>query len=112
VPSPTIVRRWSVAALLAFFIVLGFLPEWIHAHSFNAAHLGGLLAGMILGLVIPIRTTPAPLRRLCVIVAIAAILFLGSMTIARAKHEPLLLHTGRAPVAAPSQSPAVPQPPR
>ena len=112
VPSPTIRRRWIIVILLAFFIILGLLPDWLQGHSFNAAHLGGLLAGMIFGLVIPVRTTPAPVRRLCVIVAIAAILFLGSMTIARAKHEPLLLHTGRAPVAAPSQSPAVPQPPR
>jgi rhomboid protease GluP len=111
VPSPTIKRRWIIVALLGFFIILGLLPDWIYSHSFNAAHLGGLLAGMILGLVVPVRTTPAPVRRLCAIVAIAAFVFLGSAKIARAKHEPQLLHTGRAS-AFPSESPTVPQPPR
>jgi rhomboid protease GluP len=112
VPSPTIVRRWSVAFLLAFFILLGFLPDWIHAHSFNAAHLGGLLAGMILGLVIPVRTKPAPARRLFVTVVIAAVLLVACAKIARAKHEPPSLRTGRASAGSPSGSPAVPQPPR
>ena len=90
VPSPTIVRRWSIVILLAFFIVLGFLPDWLHSHSFNAAHLGGLLAGMVLGLVMPIRTTRAPILRVCAIVAIAAIALMGCARIARAKQEPLL----------------------
>jgi rhomboid protease GluP len=96
VPSPTIKRRWTIVILLGFFIILGLLPDWLQAHSFNAAHLSGLLAGMIFGLVIPVRTTPAPVRRLCVILAIVAIVFLGCAKIARAKHEPQLLHTGRA----------------
>lgn len=109
VPS-TISRRWTIVILLGFFIILGLLPDWLQAHSFNAAHLGGLLAGMILGLVIPVRTTPVPARRLCAIVAIAAFVFLGCAKIARAKHEPPLLRTGRA--AAPSESPAVAQHPR
>jgi rhomboid protease GluP len=112
VPSPTIVRRWSVAFLLAFFIMLGFLPDWIHAHSCNAAHLGGLLAGMILGLVIPARTTSAPARKLCVTVVIAVVLLAAGAKIARAKHEPLLLHTGHASAGSPSESPAVAQSPR
>jgi rhomboid protease GluP len=112
VGSATIVRRWAVVLLLAFFILLGFLPDWIHARSFNAAHLGGLLAGMILGLVIPVRTKPAPTRRLFVIVVIAAVLLVACAKIARAKHEPLSLRTGRASAGSPSGSPAVPQPPR
>jgi rhomboid protease GluP len=111
VPSPTIVRRWSVVILLAFFITLGFLPDWIHSRSFNAAHLGGLLAGMILGLVIPIRTTRAPIRRLGATVVIAAIALLGCAKLARAKHEPPFLHTGRTPGAAPSGPPVVSQHP-
>ena len=90
VPSPTIVRRWSIVILLAFFIVLGFLPDWLHSHSFNAAHLGGLLAGMVLGLVMPIRTTRAPIRRLFFTVAIAVVALVGCAKIARAKQEPLL----------------------
>jgi rhomboid protease GluP len=109
VPSPTIVRRWSIVILLAFFIVLGFLPDWIHSRSFNAAHLGGLLAGMILGLVIPIRTTPAPVRRLCLIVAVAAIALVGCAKIARAKHEPLFQPAGRATTSSSSQFSIVPQ---
>jgi rhomboid protease GluP len=112
VPSPTIRRRWITVILLAFFIILGLLPDWLQGHSFNAAHLGGLLAGMIFGLVIPVRTTPAPVRRLCAIVAIAAIMFLGVAKIARAKHEPRLLNTAHASAGSPSESPAVPQPPR
>jgi rhomboid protease GluP len=107
----TIRRRWTIVILLGFFIILGLLPDWLQAHSFNAAHLGGLLAGMILGLVIPVRTSPAPVRRLWVIVAIAAIVFLGCAKIARAKHVPPLLQAGRA-AAAPSDSPAVAQRPR
>jgi rhomboid protease GluP len=112
VPSPTIVRRWSIVILLAFFVVLGFLPDWIQSHSFNAAHFGGLLAGMILGLVIPIRTTPAPLRRLCFTVVIAAIALVGCAKIARAKHEPLFHPAGRSTAISPSESPIVPQPSR
>ena len=108
----TIRRRWTIVILLGFFIILGLLPDWLQAHSFNAAHLGGLLAGMILGLVIPVRTSPAPVRRLCVIVAIAAIVFLGCAKIARAKHAPPLLQTGRGSAAGPSDSPAVAQRPR
>ena len=57
VPSPTFKRRWAIVVLLGFFIILGILPDWLQAHSFNAAHLGGLLAGMVLGLVIPVRAT-------------------------------------------------------
>jgi rhomboid protease GluP len=98
VPSPTFKRRWVIVILLGFFIILGLLPDWLQAHSFNAAHLGGLLAGMILGLVIPVLTTPAPVRRLCVIVAMAALVFLGAAKTARAKHETQLLHTGRASI--------------
>jgi rhomboid protease GluP len=112
VPSATIVRRWSVAFLLAFFIMLGFLLDWIHSHSFNAAHLGGLLAGMILGLVIPVRTTSAATRKLCAIVVIAAVLFVACAKIARAKHEPLLLHTGHVSAGSPSESPSAAQTPR
>jgi rhomboid protease GluP len=112
VPSPTIKRRWTIVILLGLFIILGLSPDWIYSHSFNAAHLGGLLAGMILGLVIPVRTTPAPVRRLCVIVALAAFVFLGSAKIARAKHQRQLLHTGRASAGSPSESPIVPQPSR
>ena len=108
----TIVRRWAVVFLLAFFILLGFLPDWIHSGSFNAAHLGGLLAGMVLGLVIPVRQTPAPARRLCVTVVIAAVLLVACVKIARAKHEPGSLQTGRASRASPSGAPAVPQSPR
>jgi rhomboid protease GluP len=108
----TIRRRWTIVILLGFFIILGLLPDWLQAHSFNAAHLGGLLTGMILGLAIPVRTTPALVRRLCAIIAIAAIVFLGCAKIARAKHEPQLLHAGRASARTPSQSPTVPQPPR
>lgn len=111
VPSLTMKRRWLIVILLGFFIVLGLLPDWLSAHSFNAAHLGGLLAGMIFGLVIPVRTTPAPLRRLCTVVAAAALVFLGSAKIARAKHEPQLLHAGRASAGSPSRSPTVPQSP-
>jgi rhomboid protease GluP len=109
-PSPTIKRHWIIVILLGFFIILGLLPDWLQAHSFNAAHLGGLLTGMILGLAIPVRTTPALVRRLCAIIAIAAIVFLGCAKIARAKHEPQLLHAGRASARTPSQSPTVPQP--
>jgi rhomboid protease GluP len=112
VPSPTIKRRWTIVILLGFFIILGLLPDWLQAHSFNAAHLGGLLTGMFLGMVIPIRTTPAPVRRLCVIVAVAAFVFLGCAKIAHAKHEPQLLHAGGASARAPSRSPTVPQPPQ
>jgi rhomboid protease GluP len=112
VPSPTFKRRWVIVILLGFFIILGLLPDWLQAHSFNAAHLGGLLAGMIFGLVIPVRATPAPVRRLCAVVVIAAIVFLGCAKIARAKHEPELLHAGGAFSSSPSVSPAVPQPPR
>lgn len=112
VPSPTFKRRWIIVILLGFFIILGFLPEWLHDHSFNAAHLGGLLAGMIFGLVIPVRDTPAPVRRLCVIVAIAAFVFVGFAKIARAKHEPQLLHAGRASAGSPAELPADPRAPR
>lgn len=112
VPSATIRRRWAIVILLGFFILLGLSPDWIYAHSFNAAHLGGLLAGMIFGLVIPVRDTPAPVRRLCAVVVIAAIVFLGCAKIARAKHEPLFLHTGHASADSPSESPTVPQLPR
>jgi membrane associated rhomboid family serine protease len=110
VPSVTTRRRWTIAILLGFFIILGLLPDWIYAHSFNAAHLGGLLAGMIFGLVIPVRTTAAPVRRLCAVIAITAIVFLGCAKIARAKHEPQLLHAGRTSAASPSESPAAPRP--
>jgi rhomboid protease GluP len=112
VPSPTFKRRWTIVILLASFVVLGLLPDWLQAHSFNAAHLGGLLTGMIFGLLIPVRTTPAPVRRLCVIVAIAAIVFLGCAKIARAKHEPQLFHPGHASAGSPSESPTVLQSPR
>jgi rhomboid protease GluP len=112
VPSPTFRRRWTIVILLGFFIILGLLPDWLQAHSFNAAHLGGLLTGMILSLVIPVRTTPVSVRRLCVIVAIAVFVFLGFAKIARAKHEPQLLHTGLASAGSSSPSPTVPQPPR
>ena len=112
VPSPAIVRRWTVVILLGFFIILGLLPDWLQAHSFNAAHLGGLLAGMVLGLVIPVRTTPAPVRRLCATLAIAVIVLAGCVKIAGAKHESIFLPTGRASGAAASESPAVPQPSR
>jgi rhomboid protease GluP len=112
VPSPAIVRRWTVVILLGFFIILGFLPDWIHAHSFNAAHLGGLLAGMVLGLVLPVRTTSAPVRRLCATLAIAVIVLAGCAKIARAKHESPSLPTGRASGAAASEPPVVPQPSR
>jgi membrane associated rhomboid family serine protease len=112
VPSPAIKRRWSVVILLGFFIILGFSPDWLSAHSFNAAHLGGLLAGMISGSVIPVRTTPAPIRRLCVIIAIAGIVFLGFEKIARGKHTPQLLQTDLASPGFPSESPSVPGPPR
>jgi rhomboid protease GluP len=112
VPSPTIVRRWSVVILLGFFIILGFLPDWMHSHSSNAAHLGGLLAGMILGLVIPVRTTSAPIRKLCAIVVVALLLLAAGAKIARAKHEPPLLHTDGASAGSPSESPAVPWPSR
>jgi rhomboid protease GluP len=108
VPSPTFKRRWAIVVLLGFFIILGISPDWLQAHSFNAAHLGGLLAGMVLGLVIPVRATPTPVRRLCAIVAIAAVLFLGCAKIARTKHEPELLHAGRTSSSSPSESPAVP----
>jgi rhomboid protease GluP len=112
VPSPTFRRRWTIVILLGFFIILGLLPDWLQAHSFNAAHLGGLLTGMILGLVIPVRSTPVSVRRLCVIVAIAVFVFLGFAKIARAKHEPQLLHTDLASAGSSSPSPTVPQPPR
>jgi rhomboid protease GluP len=109
VPSPAIRRRWTVVILLGFFIVLGFLPDWLSSSSFNTAHLGGLLAGLVLGLVLPTRTTPAPVRRLCATVAVAAVLLLVCAKIARTKHEPQLLHAGRASSSSPSESPAVPQ---
>jgi rhomboid protease GluP len=112
VPSSTFRRRWRVVILLGFFIILGFFPDWLSSSSFNTAHLGGLLAGMILGLVIPVTTTPAPVRRLCVIVAISAVVFLGGARFARAKHEPPLLHTTHASASFPEESPGVPQPPR
>jgi rhomboid protease GluP len=112
VPSGTIKRRWSVVILLGFFITLGFLPDWIHSRSFNAAHLGGLLAGMILGLVIPVRTTPAPARKLVATVVIAALLLVACAKIARAKHEPPILHTDGASAVSPSESPALPKSPR
>jgi rhomboid protease GluP len=112
VPSATFKRRWVVVILLGFFILLGFLPDWIHSRSFNTAHLGGLLAGMILGLVLPTRASLVPARRLCVVVAISAIAFFGCAKIARAKHEPLSVPTGHTSAGSPSQSPAVPQPPR
>jgi len=112
VPSGTIKRRWSVVMLLGFFIILGFLPDWIHSHSFNAAHLGGLLAGMILGLVIPIRTTSAPIRKLCAIIVVAALLLVAGAKIARAKHEPPSLHVDGASAVSHSESPALPQSPR
>ncbi len=83
-------RRWSVALLLGIFIILGFVPDWIHSHYINAAHLGGLLAGMILGIVLPTRTSPAPARRLWAIVAIAAIVFAGCAKLARARQDFLL----------------------
>lgn len=108
VPSATFRRRWTIVILLGFFIILGLLPDWIYGHSFNAAHLSGLLAGMIFGLVIPVRTTPAPVRRLCAIVAIAAVVFLGFAKVARAKHEPQILHTGRASASSPPESPNIP----
>jgi len=104
----TIVRRWSIILLLAFFILLGFLPDWIHSGSFNAAHFGGLLAGMILGLVIPVRRAPAAARRLCLTVVIAALLLVACAEIARAKHEPPSLQTRRASAGSPSGSRAVP----
>ncbi len=112
VPSPALKRRWAVVILLGFFITLGFVPEWLHDYSLNAAHLGGLLAGMIFGLVIPVRDTPAPIRRLCVIVAIAAFVFVGFAKIARAKHEPQLLHADRASAGSPAGLPADPRAPR
>jgi rhomboid protease GluP len=112
VPSPAIRRRSSVAILLGFFILLGFLPDWLSSSSFNTAHLGGLLLGMVLGLVLPTRTTPAPVRRLCATVAVTALLFLGCAKIARGKHESLFLQAGHAPAGAPSDSPALPQPRR
>jgi len=112
VPSSTFKRRWTIVLLLGFFIILGFLPDWLSASSFNTAHLGGLLAGMILGLVIPVSTTPAPVRRLCVIVAISAVVFLGGAKLARAKHEPPLLHSAQASASSPAESPSVPKPPR
>jgi len=112
VPSSTFKRRWRIVILLGFFIILGFLPDWLSSSSFNTAHLGGLLAGMILGLVIPVTTTPAPVRRLSVIVAISAVVFLGGARFARAKHEPPLLHTTHASASFPEESPGVPQPPR
>ena len=109
-PSPATRRRPIIVILLGFFILLGLLPDWLSAHSFNAAHLGGLLAGMILGLVIPVRTTAAPVRRLCLIVATFAIVFLGSAKIARAKHESQLLPSGRASAGSAAESPTVRQP--
>jgi membrane associated rhomboid family serine protease len=112
VPSPTIMRRWTVVILLGFFIILGFLPDWISSSSFNTAHLGGLLAGMILGLVIPVRNRPAPVRRICIVVAISAVMFLGFAKIARAKHEPQLLHAGHGSADSPSESLTVSQSPR
>jgi rhomboid protease GluP len=111
VPS-TISRRWTIVILLGFFIILGLLPDWLQAHSFNAAHLGGLLAGMILGLVIPVSRTPAAARRLCVTVVIAALLLVACAKIARAKHEPQSLQTGRASAGSPSGSRAIPHSPR
>ena len=110
--SPAIVRRWTVVILLGFFIILGLLPDWLQAHSFIAAHLGGLLAGMVVGLVIPVRTTPAPVRRLRATLAIALIVLAGCAKIAGARHESLFLPTGRASGAAASESPVVPQPSR
>ena len=95
VPSSTFRRRWRVVILLGFFIILGFLPDWLSSSSFNTAHLGGLLAGMILGLVIPVTTTPAPVRRLSVIVAISAVVFLGGAKFARAKHTDAPLYRGK-----------------
>ncbi len=112
VPSATLARRWWVVFLLAFFITLGFLPDWIHSQSFNAAHLGGLLAGMILGLVIPVRATPAPVRKLCVTVVITALLLVPCGKFARAKHEAPLLHTDRPSADSVSESPAAAQPAR
>jgi rhomboid protease GluP len=112
VASPTIKRRWTIVILLGFFIILGLLPDWLAAHSFNAAHLGGLLAGMIFGLVIPVRSTPASIRRLCAIIVISAVVFLGCAKIARAKHEPQLLHAGSASAGSRTELPTVPLPSR
>jgi rhomboid protease GluP len=90
VASGSAVRKWSIPFLLGIFIVLAFLPDWLHSRSFNTAHLAGLLTGMILGLVLPTRTTPAPVRRLVAIIAIAAVVFVGCAKIARAKQVPML----------------------
>ncbi|MFZ3218350.1 MAG: rhomboid family intramembrane serine protease [Candidatus Acidiferrales bacterium] len=90
VGSPSTVRRWSVAILLGIFIILGFMPDWIHSHYINSAHLGGLLAGMFLGLALPTRITPAPVKRLCATIAITAMLFAGCARFAHQKQDFLL----------------------
>jgi rhomboid protease GluP len=89
-PAPRGVRRWPIPILLGIFLILGFLPDWIHSHSFNSAHVGGMLAGMILGLVLPVRVTIAPATRVLATVAIAAVVFAGCAKLAHAKQEPLL----------------------
>jgi tetratricopeptide (TPR) repeat protein len=74
-------RRWCVAALIAFGSI-NLLADWFVLRILNWGHLGGLLAGLFLGLMLPLGSDRT-LKRIMVSLAVTLLALVASALIAR-----------------------------
>lgn len=89
-PLPKGARKWSLLLLLLTLIALWIVPFWLSLYEVHPGHAGGLLAGLILGLVIPTRTTGQSTSQVLAIASSSIVVLLILFSAARYRQEPAL----------------------
>ena len=87
-------RKWSLLLLLFALIALWIIPGWLSLHQIHAGHAGGLVAGLILGLIMPTKTTGQSTSRVLVIASGSILVLLIMFVAARHRQEPALALEG------------------
>ena len=89
-PLPKGARKWSLLLLLFVLIALWIIPGWLSVHRVHAGHAGGLMAGLILGFVIPTKTTGQSASRVLAIASGSILILLILFAAAYRRQEPAL----------------------
>jgi membrane associated rhomboid family serine protease len=89
-PLPKGARKWSLLLLLLALIALWIVPAWISLHKIHAGHAGGLLAGLILGLVMPTKTTRQSTSQVLAVASGSVLVSLMLFAAAHHRQEPAL----------------------
>lgn len=89
-PLPKGARKWSLLLLLLVLITLWTVPGWLSLHTIHAGHVGGLLAGAILGFVMPTKTTGQSASQVLGIASGSVLVSLILFAAARHRQEPAL----------------------